>query len=116
VQPGREGRFAAKGANLAKQLQKGFLHQVFGIGGVPDHTQAQSVDAAAVHLVQKFKSSSISSLCEADGIRFSQRGRLAGRLPGLGWSFLGQQSNNGASKLWDAPCPPLSCLLTSVHW
>jgi hypothetical protein len=78
---------------LRKELQECFLHQVFGVGWISDHAQAQGVNAAAVHLVEKLKSRSVSRLSEADGLRFAQRNRLADSLLGLGWSFLGQQSN-----------------------
>lgn len=45
-------------------------------------------------VIKKFKSRSIAGLCEADGVRFTQRGRrFCKSLPRLGWSFLGQRSN-----------------------
>src|SRR5260370_1001861 len=51
VQPGREGRLSAEGPNLAEELQKGFLHQVFRVGRVIHHSQAQSVDASAMQVI-----------------------------------------------------------------
>jgi hypothetical protein len=80
-------------------LQESFLHQVLGIGWVTHHAQAKGVNAAAVQVIQKFKGRSTPSLREADGFRFGQRDSRLGnrRLLRLGWSSLGQQSNNGAS-------------------
>src|SRR5712692_7829338 len=46
MQKGRKGRLSAESPNLAEELQKSFLHQVFRIGRVIHHAQAQSVDAA----------------------------------------------------------------------
>src|SRR5712692_5066225 len=117
VQPGREGRLPAEGPNLAEKLQKSFLHQVFRIGGVIHHAQAQCVDAAAMQVVQKLKSRSISGLGQTDGLRFSHRfgGLPRGRRFGIAWSSSGQRSNSGASTSSDAPNTPLSCPVRSPH-
>src|ERR1700746_2352278 len=47
VQPGGKGSFAAKGVNLAENLQKGFLSQIFSLDGVPSHAKTECVHAAA---------------------------------------------------------------------
>src|SRR5579859_6929052 len=47
MQPGGKGRLAAKGGNLAEQLQKSLLHQVFRVGRIADHAQAEGIDPAA---------------------------------------------------------------------
>src|SRR5258708_4261486 len=75
MQPGRKGRLSAEGPYLAEELQKSFLHEVFRIGRVIHHAQAQSVNAAAMQVVQKLKSRSISGL--------GQRGAYSpGEFPG----------------------------------
>jgi len=98
-------------------LQKSFLHQVFRIGWVIHHAQAQGVDTAAMQVVQKFKSRSIPGLGQADSLRFSHRfgGLPRGRRIGIAWSVSGQRSNSGAPTTSDAPNTPLSCPGTSPH-
>src|SRR6266550_7078472 len=117
VQPGRKGRLSTEGPNLTEELQKSFLHQVFRIGWIIDHAQAQGIDATAMQVVQKFKSRSIPGLGQADGLRFSHRfGELPrGRRIGIAWSVSGQRSNSGASTTSDAPNTPLSCPGTNPH-
>jgi hypothetical protein len=73
VQPRRKGRLSPKCADFAKELKESLLHQVFRIRRIIDHPQAQSVDAAAVKLVQKLKSRGITGLGQTDGNRLSQR-------------------------------------------
>src|SRR5258708_22332777 len=111
MQPGRKGRLSAEGTYLAEELQKSFLHEVFRIGRVIHHAQAQSVNAAAMQVVQKLKSRSISGLGQTDGFRFSHRlgGLSRGRRFGIAWSGSGQRSNSGASTTSDAPNASLSC-------
>jgi hypothetical protein len=48
MQPGSKGRFAAKRLDLSKDQQEGFLRQILGFGWIPNHAQAQSIDAAAM--------------------------------------------------------------------
>src|SRR5260370_35908622 len=117
MEPGRKGRLAAEGPNLPEELQKSFLHQVFRIGWVINHAQAQGIDAAAMQAVQKFESCSISGLGQTNGLRFSHRfgGLSRGRRIGIAWSLLGQRSNSGASTSSDAPTTPLSCPDRSLH-
>src|SRR6266851_9018306 len=117
VQPGREGRLSAESPNLAKELQKSFLHEVFRVGRVINHPQAEGVDAAAMQVVQKLKSRSIAGLGQADGLRFSHRfgGLPRGRRIVIAWSSSGQRSNSGASTTPDAPTTPLSCPGRSPH-
>src|ERR1700747_315968 len=108
MQPSGKSRFSAEGGDFSEQLQECLLQQVFRSGRITHHTQAKGVNAATVHLIQKFKGRGIPSLSEADSLRFGQRSsklRTSLLLP-LGWSSLGQQSNNGASKTSDARYPP----------
>src|SRR5208283_1552570 len=102
MQPRRKGRFTSKRPDLPKELEKCLLRKIFRIRRVTDHPQAQGIYPAAVHLVQKLKSSCISGLRAADGLRLGPRYRL-------GWSWSGQLCNSGASILSDAPDPSKSC-------
>jgi hypothetical protein len=68
MQPGGEGRFAAKSANLAEKLKESLLHQVLRISGISDHPQAEGIDPAAMELVKKLKSSCISGLGQTDSL------------------------------------------------
>src|SRR5260370_3631456 len=108
LQQVRKGHLPAESPNLAEELQKSFLHQVFRIGRVIHHAQAQSVDAAAMQVVQKLKSRCISGLGPTDGLRLSHRvgGLPRGRRIGIAWSVSCQRSNSGASTTSDAPNPP----------
>jgi hypothetical protein len=54
-------------------LQESFLHQVFRIGRVANHPQAQGVNPAAVELVQVLKSRGVPCLGQTYGFRFSRR-------------------------------------------
>src|SRR5271169_6326198 len=102
MQPGGEGRFTTKGADLAEELKKGLLHEIFGIRRIVDHSQTESVDATAMQLIKKVESGRIPRLSAADGLRFCPRNRF-------GWSWSGQQSNSGAVSSSDAPSPLQSC-------
>src|SRR5208337_2583218 len=102
MQPGGKGRFTPKSPDLAEELKKSLLREIFRIRGVADHPQAQGVNPAAVHLVQKLESGNIPGLRAADGLRLGPRCRL-------GWSLTGQLCNSGATILSDAPNPSQSC-------
>ena len=67
VHPGRKGRFAAECMNLAEQLQEGLLGQIFGFNGVATHAQTESVDAAAVQLINGFEGVGVALLGQANG-------------------------------------------------
>ena len=110
VQPGRESRFSAEGADLAEQLQEGFLQQILGVRRITHHTQTEGVNAATMHLIKKVERRSVPGLRQADGFRFRERHRrFTARLFGLGWSVSGQRSSCGASKTSDAANPLSSC-------
>src|SRR5579859_362555 len=96
MQPGGKGRFTAKGANLAEKLKESLLHQIFRIGGIPNHSQTQSVNPAPMELVKEFKSRSIPRLSQTDSLCFGPRYRLC-------WSLTGQLSSCGATTSTDAP-------------
>src|ERR1700676_5374917 len=97
VQPGGEGRFAAERVNFAEQLEKGFLSQIFCFHWVAGHTQTQSVNAAAVQLVDGFKRSGVTELGAPNGIvksgafGFKRPAWPGRRLAGLGQVGFGQR-------------------------
>jgi hypothetical protein len=72
MQPGRKNRIGAEGTNLAKNLQKCQLRKVLGLRRIPDHSQAQALDAPAVGVVKVFEGRSIAFLRSPDGFWFSQ--------------------------------------------
>src|SRR5208283_552050 len=96
VQPCGKSRFAAERADLAVKLEKSFLHQVFRIGGVTHHPEAQGIDPASMEAVQELKGSGIPGLCQTDSLCFGPRYRLW-------WSLTGQLSSCGATSSTDAP-------------
>ena len=55
VEPGRKRRVAAKATNLAEQLNKGFLREVFGLGNVVSHPQTDRIDATIVSPIKLFE-------------------------------------------------------------
>jgi len=65
--------------DLAKELQESLLGQIFGFDGVASHAQAESVDAAAVKLIDGFEGGRVALLSQANG--FFERGSI--RLQGL---------------------------------
>jgi hypothetical protein len=60
VQPGGESRFAPEGPNFTKELKKSFLHQIFRIGGIPDHAKAKSVDPSTMQLIEMFEGGGVA--------------------------------------------------------
>src|SRR5436190_24045268 len=60
MQPGGERRFAAKTANLPKQLDENFLRQVFRLDNVAGHAQAERIYAPIVTLVKLLKSAHVA--------------------------------------------------------
>jgi hypothetical protein len=104
MQPRRERRLPPKRGNLAKELQKSFLREIFRVRGVIDHPEAKGINAAAMEPVQELKSRGIAGLGQADSIRLNQRlGRLRRSLRiRIAWLISGQWSNSGASTLSDA--------------
>ena len=52
VQPGREGRLAAKAANFSKELDENLLCEVFGLRNIPRHPQAEGINPPVVALVK----------------------------------------------------------------
>jgi hypothetical protein len=70
VQPRRECRLTPEGPDLAEELQKCFLHQIFRVRGISDHPKAQSVNAATVELVKMLEGQGVSGLRQADSLGF----------------------------------------------
>ena len=62
MQPGGKGRIAAKGRDLAVQLKKSLLCQVFRFGNIADHAQTQGIDAPFVKRVEMSKRVVVSGL------------------------------------------------------
>jgi hypothetical protein len=60
MEPCGEGRFAAKRAYFAKELDKDFLSEVFGLRDVLRHSQAQAIDPAIMARVEFFVRSHIA--------------------------------------------------------
>ena len=73
VQPSGKSRLATESPDLTEELQKRFLHKVFRVGRVANHSQAQGIDAAVVEPVQMLKRRGVSGLGQTDGFRFSRR-------------------------------------------
>ncbi len=76
VQPGGEGGLSAEAADLAEEMEKGFLGHVFGFGDVAEHAQAEGVDAAFVEGVELGKGFGVAILCAFDGFGFAGDGRI----------------------------------------
>ena len=55
VKPGRESRLASETTDLAVELDEDLLGEVFGLGRVGSHPQAERVDSSAVARVQLFE-------------------------------------------------------------
>src|ERR1700752_4365259 len=92
VQPGRESRFAAEGANLAVELQEGFLRQILGFGRIRSHAQTERVDAPLVLLVEILKGLGIALLASLDGFGFV---KLVALPPSFLWVSVGQVAFSG---------------------
>ena len=71
MQPGGEGRLAAKAADLAEQVQEGFLGHVLGFGDIAQHAQAKGVHAALVKRVKLGKRFGITCLRALDRFSFA---------------------------------------------
>jgi len=98
VQPGGEGRVAAEGADLAIELQKRLLGQVFRFGHVTQHAQAQRVDPPLVQTIQALEGGSVSGLGRSDGFCLARDRRIAAQML-VGLLTLGS-SGRGAFGRW----------------
>jgi len=70
VEPSRKGRIAAKRIDIAKHLQESFLSQVFRIGYVLRHLQADGVHTLLMQLEECGESVLISALRASDEVAF----------------------------------------------
>ena len=61
---------------LRKSWRKASCIKIFGVGGIIHHSQAESVDATAVKLIEKVERGRVARLSTADGFRFSPRNRF----------------------------------------
>jgi len=77
MQPGREGRIAAKGADFAMQLQKCLLSQIFRFCNIAQHSQAERIHSALVHVIENLKRRSIALLRQRDRRQFASDRRVA---------------------------------------
>ena len=71
VQPGGEGALAAEAAELAEEVEEGFLGHVFGFGDVAEHAQAEGIDAALVERVELGKGIGVAVFGVLDGFGFA---------------------------------------------
>src|SRR5215472_1114079 len=78
MQPGVQTRLASECIDLAEQLQKSFLCQVFRFGSIFRHAQAQAVDASAMQLIKSFETNCVSVLSQPNrfGLGQSASGHL----------------------------------------
>ena len=52
MKPGGKSGFSAEAADLAEEVEEGFLGHVFGFGDVTEHAEAEGVDTAFVKCVE----------------------------------------------------------------
>ena len=66
VEPGGKGGVAAEGGDFAVELEEGFLGEIFGLGAVADHAQAEGIDAALMEGEELGKGGMVAGLrtCE----------------------------------------------------
>ena len=72
MQPGRERRLATKCPDFAEQLQEGFLRQIFRLGRVRSHAQAQRIYPPFMQVIENFKRFSIPLLGALNRLRFGK--------------------------------------------
>src|SRR5579863_3931813 len=72
MQPGRERRLATKGCDLAIELQERFLSQVFGLGGVCRHAQAERIHTPLVTVVKRLEGFRVALLGFLDRFGFAE--------------------------------------------
>jgi hypothetical protein len=68
----RKTRIAAKGTDLAKNLQKRLLRQILGLHWILADSQTEVVNAPAVRVVKVFEGSSIALASSLDGFSLGQ--------------------------------------------
>ena len=91
VQPSGEGGLAAEAADLAEEMEEGFLGHVFGLRDVAEHAEAEGVDAAFVKGVELGEGLGVAVLGRLDGFGFADDGRISFKetLGGFRWWDLG---------------------------
>src|SRR6516162_8311030 len=72
MQPGGKCGLSAKSADLAVQLKKGLLRQIFGLGGVPRHSETKRIHAPFMKSIQAFKCERIPCFCSLDSFGFAE--------------------------------------------
>ena len=85
MEPGGEGGLAAEAADLAEEMEEGFLGHVFGFGDVAEHAEAEGVDAAFVERVELGERLGVSVFGGFDGFGFAGDGRIAFEEAWEGW-------------------------------
>jgi hypothetical protein len=116
VQPGSKCTLSSEAANLAKQLDKDFLREVFCFCCIGGHSQAEGIDSAVMAFVEHF-----------EGRHVAGGGTLRQRVVRLLRLRFGRLFAFGALKEWEcgsvcghhvfgmlqAPCRRKSCKLSS---
>src|SRR6266480_171970 len=72
VQPSREGRFATKRVNFAKQEQEGFLSQILCFSRISYHAQTYRIYTSAMRTIEVFKRRRIALARSLDRSCFAQ--------------------------------------------
>ena len=70
MQPGRKCRLAAKRSNLAVELQKRFLRQIFGFSRVRRHAKAERIHPPLMLIVESLERLSVPVLSFLDKVGF----------------------------------------------
>ena len=99
MQPGRKCRLAAKGCDLAIELQERLLGQVFGFGGIGRHPKTQRIDSPLMAVVQALEGLRVALLGLFDRLSFVEFVALS--LSGVGQvSFSGRTRSDAANYLY----------------
>jgi hypothetical protein len=85
VQPGGERALAAEAAQLAVQVQEGFLRHVFGFRNIAEHAQAERIYAPLVQGIEFGESVGIARFGALDRFGLSGNGWVAFKQPRRGF-------------------------------
>ena len=72
MQPRGKRRLAAKRSDFSKELQESFLRQIFRLGRVRGHAQAERIHPPLMQVIEKLESFSITLLGAFNGLRFGK--------------------------------------------
>src|SRR5689334_1324895 len=85
VQRRRKRGFAPKCSDLAEQLKKRFLRQIFGFLSIRGHAQAEGVNATLVQVIERLESFRVALLRPLNRLCFAEPVAL---LPSVGQNSL----------------------------